>query len=66
MNPDWHRSILRKMPSCPQRKGFLHMHLPVVIVGVTNGDKLLLTKYNGREYKKYALVPMKMFLGLNR
>lgn len=29
---------------------------PAVIVGVTNGDKLLLTKYNGREYKKYALV----------
>ncbi len=24
--------------------------------GITNGDKLLLTKYNGREYKKYALV----------
>ena len=29
---------------------------PAVIVGVTNGNKLLLTKYAGREFKKYALV----------
>ena len=29
---------------------------PVVIVAVTDGDKLLLTKYNGRPYKKYALI----------
>lgn len=29
---------------------------PAVIVAVTNGDKLLLTKYKGREYKNYALV----------
>lgn len=29
---------------------------PAVIVGVTNGDELLMTKYAGREYKKYALV----------
>ena len=29
---------------------------PAVIVAVTNGDKLLLTKYRDREYKKYALV----------
>ena len=27
-----------------------------VIVGVTNGDKILMTKYAGREYKKYALI----------
>ena len=27
-----HQSILRKMLSCHQRKGFLHMHLPVVIL----------------------------------
>lgn len=25
-------------------------------MGVVNGDKIVLTKYNGREYKKYALV----------
>lgn len=29
---------------------------PAVIVGITNGDKILMTKYAGREYKKYALV----------
>lgn len=29
---------------------------PAVIVGVTDGNRLLLTKYAGREYKKYALV----------
>lgn len=29
---------------------------PAVIVGVTNGDKILLTKYNGRVYKRYALI----------
>lgn len=29
---------------------------PAVIVGVTHEDKLLLTKYRGRAYKKYALV----------
>lgn len=29
---------------------------PAVIVGITDGNRLLLTKYNGREYKNYALV----------
>ncbi len=29
---------------------------PAVIVGVTDGDKLLMTKYAGREYKRYALI----------
>lgn len=29
---------------------------PAVIVGVTNGDKLLMTKYANREYKRYALI----------
>lgn len=29
---------------------------PAVIVAVTNGDKLLLTKYADRDYKKYALI----------
>ncbi len=29
---------------------------PAVIVAVTNGDKLLVTKYSGREYKRYALI----------
>ena len=29
---------------------------PAVIVGVTNGDKILMTKYAGREFKRYALI----------
>lgn len=29
---------------------------PAVIVAVTNGDKLLLTRYNNRSYKRYALI----------
>lgn len=29
---------------------------PAVIVGVINDDKILLTKYKGRVYKKYALI----------
>lgn len=30
--------------------------LPAVIVGVTDNDKILLTKYADREYKRYALI----------
>lgn len=29
---------------------------PAVIVGIIHGDKILMTKYAGREYKKYALI----------
>ncbi|MDD6042804.1 MAG: NAD(+) diphosphatase [Eubacteriaceae bacterium] len=29
---------------------------PAVIVGITNGDKILMTKYSGRDYTRYALV----------
>ncbi len=29
---------------------------PAVIVGITDGDRLLMTKYSGRLYKRYALV----------
>lgn len=29
---------------------------PAVIVGVTDGDRIVLTKYAGRAYKKYALI----------
>ena len=29
---------------------------PAVIVGVTKGDEILLTRYAGRSYKKYALI----------
>lgn len=29
---------------------------PAVIVGITNGDQILMSKYAGREYKRYALI----------
>lgn len=29
---------------------------PAVIVGLTDGDRILMTKYAGREYKRYALI----------
>ena len=29
---------------------------PAVIIGVTHGDKILMSKYAGREYTKYALL----------
>ena len=43
-----------KCPSCGQME--YPKISPAVIVGVTDGDRLLLTKYAGRTYKKYALV----------
>ena len=46
-----------RMLKCPVCGNMVYPRInPAVIVGVTNGDKLLLTKYNGRAYKKYALV----------
>lgn len=30
--------------------------VPAVIVGLTDGDRLMMTKYAGREYKRYALI----------
>ena len=42
---------------CPECKNTIYPKIsPAVIVGVINGDKLLLTKYNGRAYKRYALI----------
>ena len=29
---------------------------PAVIVGITNGDKIILSKYEGRNFKRYALI----------
>lgn len=53
LQPDERERMLR----CPVCGNMVYPRInPAVIVAVTNGDKLLLTKYNGREYKKYALV----------
>lgn len=46
-----------RMMRCPVCGNMIFPRInPAVIVAVTNGDELLLTKYRGREYKKYALV----------
>lgn len=42
---------------CPQCSQILYPRIsPAVIVAVTNGDRLLLTRYAGRPFKSYALV----------
>lgn len=46
-----------RMLKCPCCNNMVYPRInPAVIVAVTDGDRLLLTKYRGREYKKYALV----------
>lgn len=46
-----------RMLKCPKCGNMVYPKIaPAVIVAVTNGDKILLTKYNGRVYTKYALV----------
>lgn len=46
-----------RMMRCPVCGNMIFPRInPAIIVAVTNGDKLLLTKYRDREYKKYALV----------
>lgn len=46
-----------RMRRCPECGNMVYPRInPAVIVGVTDGDKILLTKYRGREYKNYALV----------
>jgi NAD+ diphosphatase len=46
-----------RMMRCPKCNNMIFPKIaPAVIVGVINGDKILLTKYANREYKRYALV----------
>ncbi len=46
-----------RMVRCPRCGNLVYPRInPAVIVAVTNGDKLLLTKYAGREYAHYALI----------
>jgi NAD+ diphosphatase len=42
---------------CPDCGNVIYPKIaPAVIVGIIDGDKILMTKYAGREYKKYSLV----------
>lgn len=46
-----------RMLRCPKCNNMIFPKIaPAVIVGVINGDKILLTKYANREYKRYALI----------
>ncbi len=53
MVPD-ERERMMKCPACGQTE--YPKICPAVIVAVTHGDRLLLTKYAGRDFKKYALI----------
>lgn len=47
----------QRMLKCPECGNEVYPKIaPAVIVGVRDGNKLLLTKYAGRVYKKYALI----------
>ncbi len=51
--PDEKERMLR----CPHCGNMIYPKVaPAVIVGVTKGDQILLTRYVGREYKRYALI----------
>ena len=55
-HPTRHDGRLR-MLSCPDCGNMIFPKIcPAIIVGVTDGDRILLTKYSGREYKNYALI----------
>ena len=42
---------------CPECGNIIFPYMAVaIIVGVTNGDKILLTKYAGRDFTEYALI----------
>ena len=46
-----------RMLKCPKCGNQIFPKIaPAVIVGVTDNDKILLTKYADREYKRYALI----------
>lgn len=46
-----------RMMKCPACKNMEYPKIsPAVIVGVTKGDQILLTKYAGRDYTRYALI----------
>ena len=49
--------IKERMLRCPNCGNMIYPRInPAVIVAVTDGDRLLLTKYAGRAYTRYALI----------
>ncbi|BCN31160.1 NAD(+) diphosphatase [Anaeromicropila herbilytica] len=50
-------SDTERMVQCPKCGNIVYPKIsPAVIVGITNGNKLLMTKYANGDYKRYALV----------
>ena len=51
------QDAVERMMHCP-KCGLMEFPkiCPAVIIGVTNGNRILMSKYAGREYKKYALL----------
>ena len=48
---------LQRMMRCPKCGNLVFPKIaPAVIIGLTDGDKIIMTKYAGREYKRYALI----------
>ena len=46
-----------RMLFCPQCHNMVYPNLsPAVIIAITNGDKILLSQYANREYKRFALI----------
>ena len=53
LNPDEKERMMR----CPECNVMMFPQIcPAVIIGLTHGDKILLSKYRGRNYKDYALL----------
>ena len=50
------RSVSPKYDSYAGITGWQLARCPAVIIGVIDGDRILMSKYAGREYKKYALL----------
>lgn len=51
------RDHRERMVSCPSCRNMVYPRIsPAVIVAVTKGDRILLTKYAGRAYTRYALI----------
>lgn len=51
-----HHPSLRAL-KCPECANMIFPRIsPAIIVGVHDGERILMTKYNGRDYKGYALV----------
>ncbi|KIR01463.1 NADH pyrophosphatase [Lachnospiraceae bacterium TWA4] len=58
------KSKIERAMVCPHCKTIEYPKIcPAVIVGVTDGDRILVSRYAGREYKKYALLAGFMEIG---